>query len=158
MLSIPLAYLSGPAALATEQIGPLSLREFARNAEFEADLLGIEYQYAAGYDPQVFVEALEKFQSQKSQAKSPKASLHGKIARAFASYPPTEERIRKVQTEISTFLHDRNDYVFDTSEFQEVKAKLAWSDRPILRRHSAGEYPTNGPVLRRSPSPESEQQ
>jgi beta-barrel assembly-enhancing protease len=158
MLSIPITYLSGPAAIGTRQIAPLTLKKFSRDAEFEADLLGIQYQYAAGYDPQTFVEALEKLQSCDRKTRERiakglpgvgKAALGGPIARAFASYPPTEERIEKAQTQISTLLPGRNDYVLDTSEFQEVKAKLAWADRPILRRHRAGDGPTNGPVLHR---------
>jgi beta-barrel assembly-enhancing protease len=166
MLFIPLAYLSGPAAPGTKQIGPLALRKFSRDAETEADLLGIEYQDAAGYDPQAFVEALEKLHSKEIQSRAriakalpmgAKMPLHDQIARAFANYPPAEERIQKVQTEISTLLPNRNDYIFDTSEFQEVKAKLAWADQPVLRRHRAGDGPTNGPVLHRRPSQESEQ-
>ena len=162
---VPIVYLSGPAALGTKQIGPLTLRKFSRDAEVEADLLGIEYQYAAGYDPQAFVEALEKLHGKETQIRAriatgvPMASkvpLHDQIARAFANYPPIEERIQKLQTEISTLLPSRNDYVIDTSEFQEVKAKLAWADRPILRRHRAGDGPTNGPVLHRRQSQESE--
>ena len=165
VFSIPLAYLSGPAAIGTRQIGPLTLRKFSRDAEIEADLLGIEYQYAAGYDPQAYVEALEKLHRIESQVRArvgkgqPMAanvSLRNQIVRAFANYPPTEERIQKVQTEISALLPDRNEYICDTSEFQEVKAKLL-ADRPILRRHRAGDGPTNGPVLHRRPSQESEQ-
>jgi predicted Zn-dependent protease len=159
MLTVPLAYLSGPAAIGTKQIGPLTLKKFSRDAEIEADLLGIEYQYAAGYDPEAFVEALEKLHSKaKAPPTTAKASLRDQIARAFASYPPTEERIQKVQTAISTLLPNRNDYLFDTSEFQEVKAKLTWADRPILRRHRAGaDSSTNGPVLHRHPTQDSQQ-
>jgi predicted Zn-dependent protease len=155
MLTVPLGYVSGPAAIATKQIGPLTTKKFSRDSEFEADLLGIEYQYAAGYDPEAFVEALEKLHSKaKAPATTTKASLRDQIARAFASYPPTEERIQKLQTVISTLLPNRNDYVLDTSQFQEVKAKVAWADRPILRRHRDGTGPANGPVLHRSPSQE----
>src|SRR6266404_3600842 len=78
-----------------------------------------------------------------------KMPLRDQITRAFAYYPPTEERIEKAQAEISTLLPSRNDYISDTSEFQEVKAKLAWGDRPILRRHRAGDSRTAGPVLHR---------
>jgi predicted Zn-dependent protease len=153
MLTVPLGYISGPAAMGTKQIGPLTLKKFSRDAEFEADLLGIEYQYAAGYDPEAFVDALEKLHSKtKAPPATAKASFRDQIARAFASYPPTEERIHKVQTAISTLLPNRDDYVFDTSEFQEVKAKVSSADRPILRRHRAGDGPTNGPVLHRRPS------
>jgi len=157
LLSIPFAYL-GPAGLGTKLIGPLTLKKFSRNAEIEADLLGVEYQYAAGYDPQAFVEALEKLHSKETQMRarfakaSPRAAkvpLHEQIALAFASYPPTDERIQRVQTEISTLLPSRDDYVLDTNEFQDVKAKLTWANRPILRRHRPGDSLPNAPILHR---------
>jgi Zn-dependent protease with chaperone function len=165
MLTIPLAYLSGPAVLGTRQIGPLALRKFSRDSEFEADLLGIEYQYAAGYDPQAFVDALEKLEGKETQTRErlakalpilAKVPLHDQLARAFSNYPPAQERIEKLQNAIATFLPSRNDYVIDTSEFQGVKAKLAWADRPILRRHRPGDGPSNGPVLHRRPSEEAQ--
>lgn len=170
VMSIPLTYLGGPAGIGTKQIGPLTLRKFSRDAEVEADLLGIEYQYAAGYDPQAFVEALEKLHSKETQMRArlakalpifgflAKVPLHDQIARAFANYPPTEERIQKAQAEISTLLPSRDDYIFDTSEFQEVKAKLAWADRPILRRRRSGDAAANGPVLHKRLPQESQQQ
>jgi Zn-dependent protease with chaperone function len=153
ILSIPLMMASGPAALGTQQIVPLSLRKFSRDAEIEADLLGIEYQYATGYDPEAFVEALKKLSgiANRSTVKvSGKTSLHDQIARAFANYPPTEDRIQRLQAAISMLLPPRNDYVLDTSEFHSVKAKIG--DRPILRRARSGESLANGPVLRRAPS------
>lgn len=166
-ISVPLASL-GPAGLVARQIGPLSLKKFSRDAELEADLLGMEYQYAAGYDPQAFVDALEKLHSKEIRMRAranaqPKVGflarmpLPDQIARAYASYPPTEERILKVQMEISTLLPGRDDYVFDTSEFQEVRAKIARADRPILRRHRPGDSLANGPVLHPHPSPEPRQ-
>lgn len=162
MISLPLVYLGGPAGLGVKQIGPLSLRKFSRDAEMEADLLGIEYQYAAGYDPQAFVEVLEKLHSKETQMRAridaqPKGGFIAQIARAYANYPPTEQRIQKAQTEISTLLPSRDDYVVDTNEFQEVKAKLAGADRPILRRHRPGDGVANAPVLHRRP-PEPQQQ
>ncbi len=169
MLSIPLVYLGGPAGIGVKQIAgigvPLSFKKFDRDAEIEADLLGIEYQYAAGYDPQAFLEALEKLQSIENQrharmAKVPifnflgKVPLHDQIAHAYANYPSTDERIQRVQTEISTLLPSRKNYILDTSEFQDVKARLALANRPILRRHRSGDSLINGPVLRRRPPQE----
>ena len=154
VLSLPIMWASGPAALGAQQIGPLNLRKFARDAELEADLLGIQYQYAAGYDPQAFLDALEKLSGLENRhhdaTSSTRTSLHDQIARAFASYPPTEERIQKIQSEISNFLPGRNDYILDTSAFQQVKSRLA--DRPVLRRKRSAETLANGPVLRRLPS------
>ena len=168
MVSIPLSRLGGPAGLGIEQIIPLTFKKFSRDAEIEADLLGLEYMYAAGYDPQAFLEALEKLHSKEAQAHArlakalpavnflAKVPLHNQVAHAFSYYPPIEERIQKAQSEISTLLPSREDYVVDTSEFQIVKARLAWADRPILRRHRSGEGVTNGPVLRRHPPDEAQ--
>jgi predicted Zn-dependent protease len=162
LLSIPLTYLSGPAAIGARQIAPLTLKKFSRDAEYEADLLGLEYQYAAGYDPQTFIDALEKLQARDAQMRAriekalpvaAKVPYHNKFMNAFSNYPPTEERIQKAQSEIAQLLPTRNDYILDTSEFQDVKAKLAWGDRPILRRHREGDGPTNGPVLHRQTQP-----
>ncbi len=162
LLMIPLTYLSGPAAIGTRQIAPLTLKKFSRDSEYEADLLGLEYQYAAGYDPQTFIEALEKLLAKDAQMRArinkalpvaAKMPLHNKFTNAFSNYPPTEERIQKAQSEIAQLLPSRNDYILDTSEFQDVKAKLAWGDRPILRRHRAGDEPANGPVLHRQTQP-----
>jgi len=150
VLSIPLMWASGPAALGTRQIGPLSMKKFSRDAEIEADLLGIEYQYAAGYDPNAFIEALEKLHGKESARTGNRSALHDQILRAFSNYPPMDDRIQKLQTEISSFLPARKDYVVDTSEFQAVKAKV--TDRPILRRSRPGDDPVAGPVLRKPPA------
>jgi predicted Zn-dependent protease len=170
MFSIPLSHLGGPAGFGIGQIGPLTFKKLSRDAELEADLLGIQYLYAAGYDPQAFLEALEKLQSKQVQVQArlanavpvvntlSKLPLHDQIAHVFSYYPPIEERIQKAQAEISTLLPGRNDYVVDTSEFQAVKARLAWADRPILRRHHSADGATNGPVLRRHPPEEPPQQ
>lgn len=172
LLSFPLTYFGGPAGVGIRQVAglgvPLSFKKFERDAEMEADLLGIEYQYAAGYDPRAFLEALEKLQSKENQARARldkvpvfnilgKVPLHDQIARAYRDFPSTEERIRKAQAEISTLLPGKGDYVLDTSEFQEVKAKLAWADRPILRRHRPGDSLSNGPILHRRPAPAPQQ-
>ncbi len=160
-----MALVAGPAGMAFEDAGgiagPLSVKKFVRDAEFEADLLGIEYAYAAGYDPQALLEALEKLHAIEVRrnaafAKIPgyhmlaKLPFHGRIVKSFASYPLTEERIQRLQSEISTFLPTRKDYVLDTDEFQQVKSILLASQAPALRHHSSGNDDNKGPVLRRS--------
>jgi len=44
----------------------------------------------------------------------------------------------------------KSEYIDNTSEFDEVKAKLAWAQRPVLRRHAPGEGNQSWPVLRRA--------
>jgi beta-barrel assembly-enhancing protease len=160
-----MAAITGPAGMALEDVsglaGPLSVKKFSRDSEYEADLLGIEYAYAAGYDPQAFLGALEKLHAievRKSavMAKIPgyhfftKMPYHSKIAKTLANYPLTEERIGRLQSEISTFLPDRKDYILDTDEFQEVKARLLAEATPVLHHQGGGDGDEKGPVLRRS--------
>ncbi|HVO62399.1 MAG TPA: M48 family metalloprotease [Terriglobales bacterium] len=155
---------AGPAGLLLQDVGgiggSLSGKKFSRNAEYEADLLGIEYVYAAGYDPEAFLSALEKLHAHEVRmqdllAKVPgyhlatKMPFHKQIARSFASYPLTEDRIHRLQEEISALLPDRQDYVVDTSEFDDVKARLLAVQAPVLRHTHTDAEPGKGPVLHR---------
>ena len=165
-----IALVAGPAGMGVADAGglagPLSVKKFSRDAEYEADLLGIEYAYAAGYDPQGLLDALEKLhvieiQRKEELAKVPGAHLaskipfHSGIAKGFSNYPLTEERIERLQEEIATFLPDRKDYVIDTNEFQEVKARLLASQTLVLHHHGGdSEDDSKGPVLRRAPEVE----
>lgn len=162
-----IAMVAGPAGMGVADAGglagPLSVKKFSRDAEYEADLLGIEYAYAAGYDPQGLLDALEKLhvieiQRKEELSKIPGAHLaskipfHSGIAKGFSNYPLTEERIERLQVEIAAFLPDRKDYVIDTNDFQEVKARLLASQTPVLHHHAGGnEDDSKGPVLRRAP-------
>jgi len=157
LISFPAIYAAGPGAIGARQIGPLALRKFARDAELEADLLGMEYQYAAGYDPRAFIEALERLQNKEISGGKHKGSfgrsLH-QIAKAYAFYPPMEERIVRLESEISSVLPCRDTYVTDTSEFQEIKGELL-ADELVLRRDHVGhseDGENGGPVLRRHPT------
>src|SRR5579872_1196706 len=161
-----MAMMTGPAGMGIADVGgiagPLSMKKFSRDAEYEADLLGIEYAYAAGYDPQALLDALEKLHAIELQraaelAKIPGYHLvshvpfHHELARGFSNYPLTEERIERLQSEIATYLPTRGNYIIDTDEFQEVKARLLSSRAPVLRRHNPGDG-NIGPVLRRTES------
>jgi len=160
-----MALLTGPAGVALEEsggiAGPLSVKKFSRDAEYEADLLAIEYAYLAGYDPDAFLTALEKLHALEAQrsadlAKIPgyhlaqKIPFHSSLAKGFSNYPDMEARIQRLQGEITTFLPTRKDYIVDTDGFQEVKARLLADRVPVLRHHHDGEG--NGPVLRRTTS------
>ncbi|GAC1433565.1 MAG: hypothetical protein NVS1B11_16440 [Terriglobales bacterium] len=161
MVAIPLSQVAGPAGLGVRQIASLTFKKMSRDAENEADLLGMEYQYTAGYDPQAFLDALEKLRSKEINKRAAitkalpalgflsKVPLRSQISHALSNYPPTEERIERVQAEISKLLPRRNEYMVDSSDFQEVKARLVFESRPILRRHRSGDGVMNPPVLHR---------
>ncbi|HVA72070.1 MAG TPA: M48 family metallopeptidase [Candidatus Limnocylindrales bacterium] len=96
---------------------PMTYLKFSRDAEREADYLGIQYMYKAGYDPNMFVEFFEKIEAE--EKKQP-----GTIPKIFDTHPPTPDRIIAAQNEIATILPPRPEYIVDTSEFDMVKQRL----------------------------------
>lgn len=144
LASIGLIFVGGGLGYAVRSAAglllPMTFLTFSRGFESEADYLGVQYMYKAGYDPQAFVSFFEKVQAK--EKKKP-----GTLAKAFATHPQTPERIEKTQKEISEILPPRDQYVVTTSEFDDVKARLAAlqnrrqlndqkDDRPSLRRSS----------------------
>jgi hypothetical protein len=78
-----------------------------------------------------------------------KVPLHNQIAKELSNYPSTEQRINRLQLEIASFLPSRNDYILDTGDFEEVKARLLACNRTVLQHHSSETANHNEPVLRR---------
>jgi len=147
LASIPLVFVPGGWAVyeATQVamgIGvPLTFMKFSRNFESEADFLGMEYMYKTGYDPQSFISFFEKIEAQ--EKKKP-----GTLAKAFSSHPMTPDRVASAQKEMANVLPPRDEYVLNTSEFDQVKSRLA----SINNKHKLQNDSTNGsrPTLRRS--------
>ena len=141
--SLPLIFVGGGIGYAARElvgIGlPLTFMKFSRGFEAEADYLGLEYMYKAGYDPNAFVNFFEKLEAQ--EKKKP-----GSFAKAFASHPQTPDRIQKSQEEITRILPSRDQYIVSTSEFDQVKARLA----ALENRHRVDDEKTNKPTLRRT--------
>ncbi len=141
LASVPLIFIGGPVAYAISEVAslavPLGFLKFSRDAEREADLLGLEYDYATGYDPQAFVEFFEKLNVEKKK--------QNMVAKAFATHPMNVERIEAAQDEIRKYLPDRPEYILDTSEFESIKARLLVFDNG---RRIGGAKPNAGrPVL-----------
>jgi predicted Zn-dependent protease len=90
--------------------------KFSRGAEEEADRLGVQYMYAAGYDPNAMATMFEKL-----EAKNKKKP--GLISRAFASHPAPADR-RAAVLALAARFPERDEYVISSSEFQKVKARL----------------------------------
>jgi len=147
MASIPLIFVGGTVGYVAYQAAglalPMAFLHFSRGFEGEADYLGLQYMYKSGYDPQAFLSFFEKVQVQ--EKKKP-----GTLAKAFSTHPQTPDRIEKSQQEIEHILPARPQYVVSTSEFDDVKARLA----AIENRHeiqNKKEDPTK-PTLRRTSS------
>jgi len=152
LATIPLIFVPGGWAVyqgtqAALSIGvPLTFMKFSRNFEAEADFLGMEYMYKAGYDPQSFISFFEKIAAQ--EKKKP-----GTLAKAFASHPPTPDRILKTQEEIRQILPARQEYIVNTSEFNEVKARVAALEN---RKKGIEQKDTTKPSLRRTQTADSD--
>src|SRR5215831_15870139 len=145
MASIPLIFVGGGIGYAGYEAagigGMFGILKFSRGFEAEADYLGIEYMYRAGYDPSAFVSFFEKVQAM--EKKKP-----GTLAKAFDTHPQNADRIAKSQDEIRKILPAKPQYVVTTSEFDDVKSRLASlenkhklldqkdSAKPSLRRTS----------------------
>lgn len=96
---------------------PMSYLKFSRDSEKEADFLGIEYMYKAGYDPNSYVTFFERIQADEKRRP-------GTIPKIFSTHPPTPERIADAQKEIARILPEKDEYIVTTSEFDSVKARL----------------------------------
>jgi len=146
MASIPLIFIGGPIGYgAYEASGlaiPMTFLKFSRTFEAQADYLGVQYMYRAGYDPSAFVSFFEKIQAM--EKKKP-----GTLSKAFDTHPQTPDRIEKTQEEIRKILPSKPEYVVTTSEFDEVKGRLA----SIENRHKVLDpKDANKPSLRRTSS------
>lgn len=151
--TLPLIFMGGMAGYAIyEGMGlavPLGFLKFSRGFESEADMLGLQYMYKAGYDPEAFVDFFEKIESQ--EKKKP-----GSVSKLFSTHPPTEDRIKRSQEVIQKYLKAKPEYVLSTSEFSDVKNRTMAmhngrkidqskdAGRPTLRRNPNGQIDANG--------------
>jgi len=151
---IPLIFIGGwtgygiyeAASLAV----PVTFLHFSREFEAQADYLGVQYMYRAGYDPQAFIAFFEKVQA--LEKRKP-----GLVSKAFSDHPQTPDRILHSQEEIARILPARDEYTVTTSEFDDIKARLARieskhrltdskdKNKPSLRRASTGSNDPTSP-------------
>jgi len=116
---------------------PLTFLKFSRDAEKEADFLGLQYMYKAGYDPNSYVTFFERIQADEKRRP-------GTIPKVFSTHPPTPDRIENTQKEIARILPAKQEYLVTTSEFDSVKARL----RNIMFKTKAQDNAPGKPTLR----------
>jgi predicted Zn-dependent protease len=141
LASIPLIFMGGWGGVAARQGAglavPLGFLKFSRAFEAEADLLGMQYMYKAGYDPTAFVDFLEKMAA--LEKKKP-----GTLSALFRSHPDTAERIKTAQSNIQKLLRPQSLYVVTTSEFDDIRRQLSEN---ATRRKATPD--ATGPTLHR---------
>src|ERR1700728_268197 len=118
MGTLPLAVLAGPAArVAMNAAMPMAYMRFSREFETEADLLGIQYLWKSGYDPTASIDLFEALES--TEKREP-----GSVSKLFRTHPLTPDRIEKTQQNIDKLLPARAQYVLNTSEYEDIRARL----------------------------------
>ncbi len=146
--TIPLIFLGGWAGYGIRQgvslLIPMGFLQFSRQFEKEADYLGLQYMYKAGYDPTAFVDFFEKIET--LEKRKP-----GTMAKVFATHPMTEDRIVASQKEIAEILKAKPEYVVTTSEFNDVKGRLA-AMHNVRKMNPSKDADPNKPTLRRNPN------
>lgn len=142
--TVPLIFMGGYTAYgiyeASQLAVPLGFLKFSRDFEAQADWLGVQYSYRSGYDPQGLVTMFEKLQA--LEKRKP-----GVLSKAFSDHPQTPDRVARSEEEIATILPARPDYLVTTSEFDDVKTRLA---RIQNKRKIDGKTDPNKPTLRRT--------
>ncbi|HKV60785.1 MAG TPA: M48 family metallopeptidase [Candidatus Acidoferrum sp.] len=116
---------------------PLTFLKFSRDAEREADFLGLQYMYKTGYDPNSYITFFERIQADEKRRP-------GTIPKVFSTHPPTPDRIENTQKEIARILPARNEYIVTSSEFDSVKGRL----RNIMFKTKAQDNAPGKPTLR----------
>jgi predicted Zn-dependent protease len=132
LTTIPLIFLGGWGGLcamgASNAMMPLGFLAVQRGFEAEADLLGLQYLYKAGYDPLGMVDIFEKIFSFDERK-------HAKFLARFSSTHPTSgDRLVNVQKNIETLLKEQPQYVVTTSAFNDIQARLLaldWDRKPV---------------------------
>jgi len=144
LASIPLIFMGGWAGYGARQAAsvliPVGFLSFSRGFESDADMLGLQYMYKTGYDPGAFVDFFEKIQS--LEKKKP-----GTMSKVFSTHPLTEDRIVTAQKNIQELLKERPEYVVTTSEFGDVKTRLA----ALHNRRKIDDKDLNRPRLKKAP-------
>jgi beta-barrel assembly-enhancing protease len=137
--SIPLLLFGGWGILAHQAAsslaGPMAMFHFSRAFETEADLLGIQYLWKTGYDPTAIVDMFERVES--TERKQP-----GSVSKLFRTHPLTGDRIEKTQKNIDELLPGRSEYVLNTSEYEDVRARLGGLSQQHKPDPKEREHPT----------------
>jgi predicted Zn-dependent protease len=145
ILTLPVMVIGGLPGYAIRQGSslaiPVAFLKMDRKYESEADFLGLQYMYKAGYDPNASVDLFERMLSLEK-------TRPGTISKVFSTHPPNGDRLQKTQKEIDKLLPAKPEYVVTTSEYTEMRDRLF-----SLQNHRKSEQTDpNRPRLRRAPN------
>ena len=92
----------------------LKLLGVSRDYELEADQLGVQYAWNAGYDPSGFIRFFDKMATKKGYVNG---------VSWFRTHPPFYQRMVATESEMA-FLEAKPDAIVQTSAFEQMKKEL----------------------------------
>jgi hypothetical protein len=142
------------------------LVKYTRTSETQADILGTQILYDAGYDPRAMAQFFENAEND--------GKKKGRVAALFADHPVPERRIERVDEEIDKMGGAPKDSKVDSPEFREIRryvlslpivpertlrasvndVKIATPDLKSALKTEAKIDPTDAPPTLRHGSPE----
>lgn len=141
--------IAGAVLQNTAGIGQaLAFFNFSRGAEKEADIFGVQYLYASGYDPTAMATMFEKLASQNRKKK-------GTLSKLFSTHPQSIDR-RDASLALVARFPEKEEYIISTSEFQKVKdylLKQTNAKAAVIGDLDEGE-PGRPTLKRRKPEPD----
>jgi beta-barrel assembly-enhancing protease len=99
---------------AAKTLVPMQLLQMARMQVREADYLGLQYLYKAGYDPSAAVTCRQKLEA--LERKSP-----GATSRILSPTPPPADRIAATRNNIATILPVRSQNTVTTPDSRALR-------------------------------------
>lgn len=148
--SIPLIFVGGAPGI-LGRLGasfglPVAFFKFSRGAEKEADILGAQYSWASGYDPNGLWTMFEKLWDKKQQ--EPKG-----FSKLFTTHPAHPDRIKITKDLIARF-PERDEYIINSWEFNRVKERLARMQGRARKLEAEGKsgQPERPTLKRRQPT------
>lgn len=100
--------------LLAQLVGTGMLTRYSRDAELEADRLGVDYAYKAGYNPRGSADFFRQLLQMRQRRPT-------KVEQFFSSHPLTEQRIDRVEASAGRY---PNRGVRDTRDFQRFRSRL----------------------------------
>ena len=103
------------------------LLKYSRTAETEADVMGTQILYDAGYDPRAMAQFFEKLQADSQGG--------GQVAQFFSDHPNPENRVARVDQEVRNLGGAPGSAQQDSSDFRAVKPEV--QKLPVLKPQPA---------------------
>jgi predicted Zn-dependent protease len=141
MIFIPYTLAGYASYQGTNLAIPLTFLKFSRDSVRQADFCGLQHLYDSGYDPESYLQFVERLLQSQSNSQAQAKS----VPKVLSPLPPLTERIQALREEIDRLMPPRDTAVVSSSEYEAVKERLkAWESQ----RLSAPNPPPNKPTLR----------